>query len=428
MWRKKIFVLALGISVSAAACGDDETATALHPEGPPMIAQVFVQEKVTSGTTVRIRQGLAFGDHPQQESDPNSPNFDDRNVDAAVARGNQQIRIVLDEIIRGNSLEELACNDGSFSRIEVGTDPDDIADCSGVDLTKCAGPNAVCVGPNGPIGILDENEDGAADDFRMIKYGGADLGEEMGGSPSGACTDALDPDGSCKLAVRVECDGRNIPLDQNQSFYNPSGNQQMPAGSGGVLNPNGLGPVIVLVPRAGMRTGARCSLAFEAAVVDKDNNQVCAPEGGDFLGRPCTPGDLDRVAFNVEPMQLLGNDPPDGGTGVPLTVGGQTFANILLQFNAGVDQTAAQAAITVRDNTAGADVPVTVSVSMDDEAIVTARVDGGYNPDSDYTVTVSTGVTDVFGGALPESTVINFSTSAPLPDAAVPDAGIDSGL
>lgn len=387
-----------------------------------MIAQIFVQEKVMSGTTVRIRQGLAFGDHPQVESDPNSPDFDDREVTAAVARGNQEIRIVLDELVRGNGIEELACADGSFSTIRVGTDPDDIAKCAGADLSDCTGDFAVCVGSDGPIGILDEDEDGAADDFRMIAYAGFD--NPPVGAPEGTCNESLGQDDSCKLGIRIECDGRNIPLDQNQSFYNPSGNQQMPAGSGGQLNPNGLGPVLVLVPREGLRTSASCTVAFESNVVDKDGQEVCAPDGGDFLGRPCSAGDVTQVAFNVEPMELLGNDPPDGGTGVALTSSGQTFANIILQFNAAVDETAAAAAVSLNDDTAGAAVNgLTLTVSTDDPTIVTVQVPNGYDADSDYTLTVADTLTDVFGGALPASSVITFSTSvAPTPDAALPDA------
>jgi hypothetical protein len=110
--------------------------------------------------------------------------------------------------------------------------------------------------------------------------------------------------------------------------------------------------------------------------------------------------------------------------GVPLTAGGQTFSNIILQFNAAVDQ-ATTIAITLRDDTAGADVGGLVpTVSEDDPTIVTVQVPGGYTADSDYTLTVGSSLTDEFGGALPAAEIITFSTAAPTPDAAVPDAAL----
>jgi hypothetical protein len=384
MWRLNLLALSLGTACVLSACSDVETSTNLNPEGPPMVAQVFLQEKVRVGASTRIRQGLGFGDHPQIEADPEETLFDDRTVTAAVARpGSQNIRVVLDELIVGNAIEELACADGSFSPIPVGTNPDDIAKCAGPDLTKCAGPNTVCVGANGPIGILDEDEDGAADDFRMIDYGGG------------------------TLAVEVVCDDVSIPLDQTLSFYNPSGNQQIPAAAGA----NGLGPALILVPSEGLRTSAECTLRFNDAVVDKDNTPVCAPPGGQFLTANCSPGDTSEVSWNVEPLEISGNDPTEGQTGVALTSGGQTFANILLQFNAAVDEDAAIAGISL--SCGGVAVGVSPDVSADDQTIVTVQVPGGYPAASSCTLTVATAVADIFGGAMPADFVVNFTTAEP---------------
>ncbi len=383
MWRLNFLFLSLGAAAIFAACSDVETATNLHPEGPPMVAQVLLQEKVKVGAATRIRQGLAFGDNPGIESDPEETLYDDREVTAAVARpGSQNIRVVLDELIVGNAIEELACADGTFSQIPVGTDPNDIANCAGPDLSKCTGPNTVCVGADGPIGILDEDEDGASDDFRMIDYGGG------------------------TLAVEVVCDDVSIPLDQNQSFYNPSGNQQIPAAAGA----NGLGPALILVPNLGLRTGAECTLVFNDAVVDKDNQQVCAPPGGDFLSGTCSPGDTSKVSWTVEALAVSGNDPVDGQMNVPKVTSGQTFASILLQFNAAIDQDAAEGAISL--DCGGSAVTIDTSVSADDPTIVTVQVPGGYPASSDCTITVGTGLEDVFGGPLPSNFVVNFTTAA----------------
>jgi hypothetical protein len=403
--------LLLAAAVALGSCSDPVSVTELNPEGPPMVRQVFMLEKVDiGGGAIRVRNGLAFGTHPDLDSV--LPN-DDGVVTSAVALGSQRIRVVLDEHVRGNAIEEIACADGSYSRIPIGADPDDIAACSGPPdqvLVTCTGDRTVCicedpdapcaqaggVGLGRPIGILDENDDGAADDFRMIDYG----------------TD--------EYAVQVICDGVNIPLDRNQSFYNPSGNQLIPAGPIGI---NGLGPAVVLVPREGMRTGASCAVAFRPEVVDRDGNQVCAPPGGD-ISIGCNPGDTSEIAWGVEPLTRTGNDPADNQSNVPL---GGAMATILIQFNANIDVAAAIAGISLSDGTA--EVGVEVTVSANDRTIVTVGVPGGYQSDTEYTVSLSTDLADIFGGALPEADSFSFTTgmappdAAPEPDADEPDGG-----
>ena len=68
-------------SALGLACSDDSSSTDLHPEGPPMVQQVFVQEKVISETTTREKFQLAFGDHPEIPLPDEDPvNGDDREV------------------------------------------------------------------------------------------------------------------------------------------------------------------------------------------------------------------------------------------------------------------------------------------------------------------------------------------------------------
>src|SRR5690606_4897602 len=197
---------------------------------------------VMVGASSRIRTGLAFGDHASIAKDA-----DDRVVTSAVARGNQRLRVVFDELVLGNSIEEIACADGSFSAVPVGATPDDVSACSGPDKSRCS---EICIGADGPVGILDVNLDGAADDTRLIEHAENTYG------------------------VNIECGGQNMPLDRQLSFYNPAGNQQVPAGPIGL---NGLGPAVVLVPSVGLMTGAACTITFHEDVVDKDGNRVCAP-------------------------------------------------------------------------------------------------------------------------------------------------------
>lgn len=378
-----VALASLGMLV--AGCSDDESATELNTAGPPMVRQVFAEEKVfnTSGQPDG-RFGLAFGDHPDVPTPDEDAAFgDDRQVVNATAnRTVSRFRVVVDEILVGNYIEEIQCADGSFSRVPVGTDPDDIARCAGPDLSSC---EAVCIGPGGPIGITDQNEDGAVDPggLRMIDYGGGEL------------------------AVSLVCDGQSIPLlgqvgeDAKRSFYNPSGNQQIPSDTG----VDGLGPALVLVTQLGLRTSATCTIRFRAEVVDKDGNRVCAPPGGD-IDQDCPGnGNTEAIQFQVEPMALEASDPDPGEVIDPGTGTDQT---IFLEFVTDVDPETI-GAITLA--TGGADVPIEVAMgSMGTSVLVT--VPGGFQPDSEYTVTVGTGLTDLFGAAPPDPITFSFTTSA----------------
>jgi hypothetical protein len=388
----------------AAGCDDPKRTTELNPEGPPRVLQVFMTEKVTTSTgAVRIRPNqLAFGDHPDIADPSQSVDGDDREVNNAVARGNQRIRVVFDELLQGNFLEEIACADGGWSTVPVGATPDDIAKCAGpldVITVTCVGPYAVCVGSSGPVGILDENEDGAPDALRLQEN-----------------------------VVSIDCGGTNIPIDRTQSFYQPSGNQLIPAGPIGI---NGLGPALIIVPANGLRTGARCGISFGPDVKDKDGLRVCAPAGGAITG-DCEPGDTSRIGFGVEPLALAGNDPPRNATNVALTAPGQTYAQIITQFNAALDvATVTSDTFVVR---AGGDVVagLTPMLSADDPTIVQIRIAGGYDPETMYEVTVvsgAAGIADIFGGTMAQDATFSFTTRALVatPDAGVPDGGVSDG-
>jgi hypothetical protein len=371
-----------GVILASAACNDGKSATDLNPEGPPMVRQVFVQEKVTTGTTVRERLQLAFGDHPEIPLlDEDAAFGDDREVLNAVALGTSRLRVVFDELVVGNAIEEIACADGTWSIVPPGTTPDDLKDCAGPpeSLTRCT---KVCITGSGPVGILDANQDGAVDDTRMRGYDGD------------------------QLAVSVVCGGVSIPLDRENSYYNPSGNQLLPA----VAPPSnimGLGPAVMLVPSQGLRTSSECTVTFRPEVTDKDGNQVCAPPGGDVTAS-CTPGDTKAITFNSEPLALFRSQPGDGDVGVPLSLGTTGDAVISLQMVARIDP-ASVGAITLEE-VGGAAVAIVPTVSVDDPSQVTVTVPGGYTAETEYVLTIGTGVTDIFGGAVPQDIVVTFTS------------------
>lgn len=374
------------IAVAFAGCSDKETSTELHPEGPPMIRQVFALELVTEGNISRQATQLAFGTHPDIDETE-----DDGQVTNAIALGGQRIRVVFDELLRGNAIEEIACADGSFSRVPIGTTPDDIEDCAGPVEAIQNSCTAVCVDPSaGPIGVLDENEDGAADDFRMI---------------SGQ--------------IRLLCDDQEMALNLQESFYQPSGNQQITAGPLGI---NSLGPAVVLIPESGLRTSSSCRFEFASDITDKDGNLVCAPPNGDIKQSCASPGDVSLVSFQVEPLRVKGQDPPMDATNIP------TSPTVLLQFNANIDPASASA-ITLEDDNSQP-VAATVAVSSSDATLVTMMPDAPLSPNTTYTVVIATTLADAFGGTLPAVYTTSFTTAGgtPTPDASLPDAQVNDAM
>lgn len=346
--RERWGLVALG-SLAIASCADVVRNTELQPQGPPEVLQVLAQERTEDG---ELAARVAFGEHPDVD-----PELDDHAVDDAVAGAEQRVRVVFDELLRGNDLEEILCADGTWSRVPVGTTRHDIADCAGVDLSDCT---AVCAG----VGIMDANGDLGIDDTRLI-------------------------DG----VASFDCDGVAIPADLDRSYYQPSGNQLVPAGPLGL---EGLGPALVLVPRDDLPTSARCRLALADEVVDRDGEAPCA-------GDPCTPGGLDAIELGIEPLLVLATDPADGANDVAPTA---EPASLTVGLNVAVDP-ASLDAVTV--TAAGAAVVAELAVSADDPRAVVVTLPDGLAAAATYELTLA-GVTDRYGGALPAPVTVSFTT------------------
>jgi len=141
------------VAATATACGENPSATNLVPEGPPKVRQVFMAERVTDdGGVTRVLQSIAFGDHPDFYK---VNEIDDREVINATVASTQRIRVVMDELLLGNYLEQIQCRDGTYQSVPEGATPDDIAACAvanDVLAQTCTGPYAVCLGP--ALGLL----------------------------------------------------------------------------------------------------------------------------------------------------------------------------------------------------------------------------------------------------------------------------------
>lgn len=375
----KMALIAATLMIASAACTDFTSATNLNPEGPPMIRQVRMREIRTDAqgavTTPRI---FAFGTHKLAE-DTDYPALGPNMVTTAAATANT-FRIIIDEILVGNYLEEVACrapvDDDAYDFVPLGSTPEDIAKCAAPkDVLPSSCPatfeKAVCICKietgcgdvelGEPVGVLDVNMDGAADDTRLIRG-----------------------------AAGIQCGNIDVPIDLNNSYWNPSGDQNRPA-MGGF---DALGPAIVLAvdmnpPYSGaLPTGQTCQLKFAPDIVDKQNNVICAPPGGDItLG--CTGGDVSEFQFMTQAFTIINQSFNNGQTGVSRT------APVIFVATAPV-AAASLPAITV---TGPGNTPVTNFTLMQPQP-QTIRLTwgpGALAAQTTYTITISSGLTDVYG-------------------------------
>ncbi len=368
------------------ACTDTNSATNLRPEGPPFIRQVRMNTHV--GTTTR--RVFAFGTHPLAAAEEVQP-----EVVNALAKS-IGMRIIVDELLVGNNLEEIQCrgavDDDAFARVPLGANPDDIARCSVADdvlPSTCTGPSAVCIcqNPAGcvrnadtiemgkPVGVQDINQDGATDGRQLV----------VG-------------------SVGIRCGTIDVPIDLVNSYWQPSGDQNKPA-MGGF---DALGPAIVLNPVGAMPTNIDCGLVFSDEIVDKQGERICTPldptlDANGEIKQGCTAGDVSSFHFRMEALTLQSSSWADGDTGISRT------DPALFETNVAIDKTRLST-VTVKQNGV-AFTAFTITNPMP----TVLQIDwtgAGLLPNTTYTITFPTTVTDTFAQPLPAPIVFTFTTGA----------------
>ena len=377
------------LTALAAACDEPATSTGLHPEGPPKIQQVVMKEQSVNMVTgsLTIASILAFGTHELMPAARTHATEEGSPDD-------QTLRVVFDELLVGNALEEIACRTralsetescvvpGGFSRVPVGATPDDIADCSAADdlLDEgCSGLHAVCLEEGRPCGVLDEDENGSADNTRLI-------------------------DGQ----VRIVCGGTNVPLNLEQSYWQPAGNQLVPAGG---TPESSLGPALVLRPinDGRMPTNSDCVLEFASDVTDKHGIAPCAPADGD-VAADCAPGDVAAFNFKTQRLRFSSTIPDRAQTGVS-----RTPATISAYFNAPIDMASVASSVTVSPALPNMQVTLatngkSITITSCQAAPPAACVAGTFEANTMYTVTVQN-LTDTFGKPMPQAETLTFTTA-----------------
>ncbi|HEX4417654.1 MAG TPA: Ig-like domain-containing protein [Kofleriaceae bacterium] len=387
MGTAAVVAAALAVSVVAwVGCSD--------PGPPPMIEQIRVAEVVGDGSAAVARTVFAFGSYPMATADDAHP------VTNAAADGNR-LRVIVNELLLGNNLEEIECryvvDDDVFAPIPVGATPDDVARCAVAQrqlASQCAGsdPHSLClcqradgcpsgttsdgadiITPKGEsVGVQDRDQDGAADAMRFIA-----------GRATLTCDSALVP------APIV------VPIDLGASFWTPSGNQDRPV-EGGF---DALGPAIVITPMGPLPTRQTCGLAFSPEVVGKDGITLCAPADGD-LARGCTPGDTSAFSFTVQPLGYLAD--PD-----IQSIGQSRTDPVLIESDAPLDPVSLEN-ITVTEDAATPYTQFTVAAVAPKAIRVQWAV--GLAASTRYTIIVPTTVTDTYHLGAPQPFQVSFTT------------------
>ncbi len=385
------------LALLAAACETPVSTTGLNPEGPPMITQVFLKERqITDPATGAYRDVriLAFGTHPGV-----LPELQ-KSTDASIVVG-QQFRVVVDELLIGNYLEEVACRsrngcvvDGGYSRVPEGATPDDIANCIVSDdllVSTCTGEHAVCLdGAGVPCGVLDDNpKDSAIDSLRFIQGQVKLICENPTATPP----------------TRFEID-----MEQTASYWQPSGNQFAPPGT----DPSGLlGPALVLKPvsntmpaRPVLPTSQTCRLWFASDVTDKEHLPLCTPPEGDMNQACAAAGDVSGFTFKTIGLTTTGSVPR------PNTMGAPRGNPILFFFNTTIDDLRSKT-LTVM---AGASVvpasayTVTIATDTNHSSGLTITMTAPLAAATQYTVTL-TGLADLYGVPPAAPVTLTFTTA-----------------
>ncbi len=415
--RHWLIGVALASSV-AAACTDTESATNLHRSGPPPIEQVRLVEDVLVGSTPSPVRVFGFGSFPGATPDI------DHQVTNAAANG-QSLRIIFGKLLLGNYLQQIQCRapvnllpDGTtsaFDNVPVGATPDDIAKCcpAATDVlnASCGGPLATCIchlpqGCNGipmgtPVGIIDVNQDGAADQMQFMP-------------------------GAVGFQCKANGSTVNVGADLAQSYWNPSGFQQAPYTCNKPPCYDQVGPAIILVPTTPvgtkplLPTNMDCGLTFAPSVVDHSNIQPCAAPGGrppecDDVNldkctgdQACTPGDVSAFSFHTESMTVSINEFSDGAVGVSRTNDVHALTNV--PVDPGSIST-----IQIRDVTNN--VPYnayTVTLNPANPSAITIHWTNatGLAAMTMYSITFPTTFSDYYHQGLPAPVTVTFTTGA----------------
>jgi hypothetical protein len=177
----------------------------------------------------------------------------------------------------------------------------------------------------------------------------------------------------------VTCGDAVIAYD---GFYDPSGNHDT----------SPVGPALVIYPASqpAAASASSCRIAIDAgAIRDKD-------------GEPA-PNDI-RFAFTLAALHVAATTPAAGATDA------DPLGQIRLSLNSHVDAATLAGHVQLID-ASGLPVAAAITVPAADPTSIAIEPAAALAHGAAYTVTLSTGITDTFGGALARPAVLAFTTA-----------------
>lgn len=176
--------------------------------------------------------------------------------------------------------------------------------------------------------------------------------------------------------VTLRCAGQDIPYD---GYYQPAGSHlTLPGGPALVIQP--------LFPDAFAATGSNCEVTVKSDVQSKQSEGMS--NGGPY-------------GFQIAPLDVIATNPMEGAQ-VPGSV------EIGLLFNAPIDG-ASLDGTTLEVTDEMGDPHDIVRTAFGDVVAVRSN-EGGFAANTNYTLTINSGIRDIKGGAYADSYTLNFTT------------------
>jgi Big-like domain-containing protein len=396
------------LASASGGCADSSTKTALL--GQPKILQVLVLDPTDTTDPDGSNLTLTYGVHPDinpcnaigvdnncvapddngvlqpidgQKCDLNagSPTFHhcvDETTGKQPIAGNAtingaRVRFVVGDLLDGTTLEKFACAcQGSTLATATPTNcPDDASSwTSNPKNCSVCGDNAASAS-NESGQCLDTDANGVPDISALL------AGVGHFDCPPGLTGTA----GDTRLG-----DG----------FYYPSGDQDPWPNNTGV-GYNGLGPAIVLLPSFPLPASTDCTVSISSSVKDQHGASLQAT--------------TDPVTFHTENLKIAttGTSPAKNAKDVD-----PCKAEVDVAFNAPIAGTSATATnVTLTPAVAGATVSAVksnvIGIKLPQPTGCGDTGTPALTPNTDYTVTVTTNVTDTYGVKLPAQVTYKFS-------------------
>jgi len=394
-------------ALAMTGCTDQASTSNLSPDGPPAVVQIFFYDSdgaltlgygvhaefnkcdldfmPCSGSLTCAQSGVLSG-HCVDTAGNQVPGrmapsgrigvsgaFDPAG-EGFEANSEPRLRLVIKELLRGNTVEQFWCGCSLTGFTAAGIPLSDITKCpvSGrysldpFDCSACA---------DNPL-TTDANEAGTCLD-----------GDDSGNPDKTSFQPGI---------VTVRCGALDTWVTGvDDGWYDPGGSQLVPILSSFL----GVGPALQLNPGAHVfPTNTSCTVAFKDSVTDKD--------GVPFTADPA-------LAFTTEPLRVLASDPEKPAAGPATLVPVDQEFRFL--FNSSITAPVA-GDIELRDSN-GAVVTLAAPASElqvtgvdgDNDTIVVSPA-AALNNNANYTIRVKTTVKDKFGVATPTEFVLQFTT------------------